>query len=76
MTNELPSNDENSDLAGQAPDRPEQTDDYGGGHIQARHGRVNGWLLAVYLVLFVWAIYYGFTYWGGLGPGLDLRLGQ
>jgi hypothetical protein len=42
-----------------------------GGHIQARHGRVNGWLLAVYLVLLVWALYYGYRYWGGLGPGLD-----
>jgi hypothetical protein len=28
----------------------------------------------VYLVLFVWALYYGYTYWGGLGPGLDLGL--
>jgi hypothetical protein len=51
-----------------------QTEDYGGGHIQARHGRVNGWLLLVYLVMFLWALYYGYTYWGGLGPGLDLRL--
>ena len=44
--------------------------DYGGGHIQARHGRVNGWLLLVYLIMFVWALYYGYKYWGGLGPGL------
>jgi hypothetical protein len=43
---------------------------YGGGHVQARHGRVNGWLLLVYLVMFVWALYYGWKYWGGLGPGL------
>jgi hypothetical protein len=42
-----------------------------GGHIQARHGRVNAWLLVVYLVLLVWALYYGWRYWGGLGPGLD-----
>jgi hypothetical protein len=49
----------------------EQVEDYGGGAIKARHGRVNVWLLVVYLVLIVWAIYYGFTYWGGLGPGLD-----
>lgn len=49
-----------------------QTQDYGGGHIQARHGRVNGWLLVVYLVMFLWALYYGWTYWGGLGPGLSL----
>ncbi len=43
---------------------------YGGGHVQARHGRVNGWLLIVYLIMFVWALYYGYKYWGGLGPGL------
>jgi len=50
----------------------QQTEDYGGGHIKARHGRINGWLLAVYFVMFVWALYYGYVYWGGLGPGLDL----
>jgi hypothetical protein len=50
----------------------QQTEDYGGGHIKARHGRINKWLLLVYLVMFVWALYYGYTYWGGLGPGLDL----
>jgi hypothetical protein len=44
---------------------------YGGGHIQARHGRVDAWLLVVYLVLLVWSLYYGYRYWGGLGPGLD-----
>ncbi|NQV98206.1 MAG: hypothetical protein HQ483_00775 [Rhodospirillales bacterium] len=49
----------------------EQLEEYGGGHIKARHGRVNGWLLGVYAILFVWSIYYGFVYWGGLGPGLD-----
>jgi hypothetical protein len=49
----------------------QQVEEYGGGHIQARHGRVNSWLLVVYFGLFVWAIYYGYTYWGGLGPGLD-----
>lgn len=52
----------------------QRTEDYGGGQIQARHGRVNLWLLLVYLVMFLWALYYGFTYWGGLGPGLDLAL--
>jgi hypothetical protein len=49
----------------------EELEEYGGGHIKARHGRVNSWLLVVYAVLFVWALYYGFHYWGGLGPGLD-----
>lgn len=53
--------------------RPEPVDEsvqnYGGDHIQARHGRVNGWLLVVYLVLFLWALYYGYAYWGGLDLG-------
>lgn len=50
----------------------QQTEDYGGGHIQARHGRINRWLLVVYAVMFAWSLYYGYMYWGGLGPGLDL----
>jgi len=41
------------------------------GHISSRHGTVHWWLAIVYLILFIWALYYGFTYWGGLGPGLD-----
>jgi hypothetical protein len=57
----------------EAPDGGDHdTQDYGGGHIKARHGRINGWLLVVYVVMFVWALYYGYVYWGGLGPGLDL----
>jgi hypothetical protein len=49
----------------------QRTESYGGGHIEARHGKVDGWLALVYVVMFAWAIYYGFVYWGGLGPGLD-----
>ena len=49
----------------------EHLESYGGGHIEARHGKVDGWLAVVYAVLFLWSIYYGFKYWGGLGPGLD-----
>jgi hypothetical protein len=60
------------DTQGQSVPHHEQTEKYGGGHIEARHGRINVWLLIVYLVMFVWALYYGYTYWGGLGPGLDL----
>lgn len=41
------------------------------GHIKSRHGTVHWWLAIVYLILFCWAMYYGYTYWGGLGPGLD-----
>ncbi|MGI9385096.1 MAG: hypothetical protein ACR2PO_18240 [Methyloligellaceae bacterium] len=68
MTNKTPA-------PGETPERGhaahEHVESYGGGHIEARHGRVNGWLLAVYVVLFLWSLYYGVTYWGGLGPGLD-----
>ena len=69
--NESPEGDRD---AGTAPPVPhhQQTEKYGGGHIEARHGRINRWLLVVYLILFVWALYYGCVYWGGLGPGLDL----
>lgn len=53
---------------------PERTKDeleeYAGGEIHVRRGRVNRWLLVVYVVLFVWGIYYLFAEWGGLGPGL------
>lgn len=49
----------------------EQVEEYGDGHIQARHGLIPAWLLVVYAIMFVWAIYYGWKYWGGLGPGLD-----
>lgn len=45
---------------------------YSGGHITAPIPR---WLLVVYAVLILWALYYGYTYWGGLGPGLDYSLG-
>ena len=48
----------------------QQTEKYGGGDIEARHGRINVWLLVVYLIMFVWSLYYGIKYWGGLGPGL------
>lgn len=49
----------------------DELENYAGGYIQARHGKVNGWLIVVIVVLLVWAVYYGFTYWGGLGEGLD-----
>jgi hypothetical protein len=40
------------------------------GEIRSYHGIVNVWLLAVYAILTVWAIYYVVVHWGGLGPGL------
>ncbi|CAD7839813.1 MAG: hypothetical protein [Olavius algarvensis Gamma 3 endosymbiont] len=61
------------DTENSGTDKPhhQQTEKYGGGHIESRHGRVDDWLFVVYVVLFAWALFYGFTYWGGLGPGLD-----
>ncbi|MGH7334391.1 MAG: hypothetical protein ACREKS_16950 [Candidatus Rokuibacteriota bacterium] len=44
--------------------------EYAKGEIRAYDGIVNKWLLAVYAILGIWAIYYLFAYWGGLGPGL------
>ncbi|HSI60785.1 MAG TPA: hypothetical protein VLA16_24720 [Ideonella sp.] len=69
--NETPESERGTDPGPPLPHH-QQTEKYGGGHIEARHGRINRWLLVVYLILFVWALYYGYVYWGGLGPGLDL----
>jgi hypothetical protein len=46
-----------------------ELEDYAGGTVQARHGYIPIWLLVVYFVLFIWALYYMVVYWGGLGPG-------
>ena len=54
-----------------APEPHNDVESYGGGDVQARHGRVDYWLLVVYSIMCLWALYYGITYWGGLGPGLD-----
>jgi len=48
-----------------------EIEEFAQGEIRSRRGKINGWLLLVYLVLFLWALYYGFAFWGGLGPGLD-----
>ena len=53
----------------EAPHGEPETEEFAGGEIQSFHGRVNGWLLAVYAVLGVWGVYYLFKFWGGLGPG-------
>jgi hypothetical protein len=67
-------NEADREAGGAARNLPpeQQTESYGADPLEARHGRINRWLLVVYLVMFVWALYYGYTYWGGLGPGLDL----
>lgn len=58
---------------GDEPTRPsDEMESYAGGSIQARHGTIPVWLLAVYAVLFLWALYYLYTQWGGLGPGLGI----
>jgi len=46
-----------------------ELEEYAGGYIQAWHGYIPVWLLCVYAVLFIWALYYMVVYWGGLGPG-------
>jgi hypothetical protein len=70
MTNET---EPKRDAAGSPADRhhAEEMEDYAGGYIQAHHGTIAPWLLVVYLVLFLWALYYMVFYWGGLGPGLN-----
>ena len=50
--------------------REQDMHEYAGGYIQAHHGGIPAWLLAVYVVLFVWALYYAYVFWGSLGPGL------
>ena len=53
-----------------ATDGPhEELEEYAGGYIKARVGKIPAWLLVVYAVLFIWALYYLVKYWGGLGPG-------
>jgi hypothetical protein len=44
--------------------------EYAQGEIASRRGRVNRWLVVVYVGLAVWAVAYLVFYWGGLGPGL------
>jgi hypothetical protein len=50
--------------------KDDEIHEYAGGEVSTRRGRVNRWLLVVYVVLAVWGVYYLVVYWGGLGPGL------
>ena len=52
-------------------ERPQDELEEYGGHIQARHGTIPLWLIAVYAVLFAWSLWYVYYEWGGLGPGLS-----
>ena len=45
-------------------------DEFADGEVSTRHGRINAWLLVVYVGLTIWAVVYLLVYWGGLGPGL------
>ena len=45
------------------------------GTVASRHGRINWWLWAVYIIMLAWAVYYAIEYWSlpgynELGPGL------
>ncbi len=51
-------------------DEREGVEEYAGGEITSRRGIVNRWLLVVYVVLGLWAVYYLVAHFGGLGPGL------
>jgi hypothetical protein len=46
-----------------------EMEEYAGGYIQARVGRIPVWLLVVYAVLFIWGLYYLANYGGGGGRG-------
>ncbi|HYE92186.1 MAG TPA: hypothetical protein VEA38_14250 [Terriglobales bacterium] len=51
-------------------DDEHEIQEYAQGEVSTRHGRVNAWLLVVYVVLAMWGVVYLMLYWGGLGPGL------
>ena len=53
-----------------------EMEEYAGGYIQARVGHIPAWLLAVYAVLFLWALYYGYPYWGGARAGTAVLVKQ
>jgi hypothetical protein len=50
--------------------REDELHEYAQGELQVRRGRVNRWLIVVYIALAAWGVYYLVRYWGGLGPGL------
>jgi hypothetical protein len=62
---------EREDVIAEHERRRGPIESFAGGEVQSYHGIVNAWLLAVYLGLAVWGVYYLLRYWGGLGPGLQ-----
>jgi len=59
-----------SDPAAERDPERGEVERYAQGEIRMYRGIVNKWLLAVYAILTVWAVYYLVKFWGGLGPGL------
>jgi hypothetical protein len=49
------------DASEENEDRDMQTLEYSG--IQERKGRVNAWLIVVYVAVTVWSVWYLITYW-------------
>ena len=70
MSQDLHSKSESSPHGPGNPGSHSDLEDYAGGYIQAHHGTIPAWLMLVYLILFVFALFYMVFYWGGLGPGL------
>lgn len=56
-----------------APEGGNDLERYRQSGIEIKERKVNRWLIAVYVALTVWGIYYLIFIWGGLGPGLGLR---
>jgi hypothetical protein len=46
--------------------------DFADGEIRTYAGGINPWLIVLYVVLALWAVYYLVVHWGGLGPGLEV----
>lgn len=67
--NHAPANEPAGDHAPHEHGDRGHLEEYAGGYIKAWVGHIPAWLLAVYAILFVWGLYYSYTYWGGLGPG-------
>ncbi|MFG3595245.1 hypothetical protein [Bradyrhizobium sp. RDI18] len=69
-----PTRTPNTTANNSSPAETEEMEEYAGGTIQSRHGYIPVWLLAVYVVLFIWALYYLVVYWGWAGTGTCLEI--
>jgi len=50
---------------------PGAVHEFADGEVSSYAGRIDRWLIVVYVVLALWAVYYLVVHWGGLGPGLE-----